>query len=56
LSSETLINIQVGFLITGLVAFGKLIWHLSKKDSEAKETRAMAVRAHKRIDKLEDNE
>lgn len=35
-----------------LIAAAKLIWHLSKADSHMKETRLMAVRAHKRIDKL----
>lgn len=32
----------------------KLVWHLAKSDSETKEAKSMAVRAHKRIDRLEE--
>ena len=38
-----------------IIAALKLVWHLSKADSYSKETRAMAVRAHKRIDKIKDD-
>lgn len=41
-----------GAICTGLWATGKLIWSLSKIDSKIDSTHAMAVRAHKRIDKL----
>lgn len=40
-------------ICAGLFAAGKLIWHLSKVDSKIDSAHAMAVRAHKRIDKIE---
>lgn len=52
----------VGFLVVtnlsaigGLVMIGfKTVWWASKTDSKVEESKAMAVRAHKRIDKIEE--
>ena len=41
-------------ICAGIFAAAKLIWHLSKVDSKIDGAHAMAVRAHKRLDKLEE--
>lgn len=54
----------VGFLIiTNLSAVGgllmigfKTVWWASKADSRIDEAKSMAIRAHKRIDKMEEAE
>ena len=45
-----------GTICAGLFAVAKLIWHLSKVDSKIDGAHSMAVRAHKRIDKLKGEE
>lgn len=44
---------NVGTIVTVLLAAFKAVWWASKMDSSVKEARAMAVRAHKRIDRFE---
>lgn len=43
-------------IISFLFATAKLVWHLSKVDSKIDSTHQMAVRAHKRIDKITNGE
>ena len=45
-----------GSVCTGFFAAAKLIWHLSKVDSKIESAHQMAIRAHKRLDKLENDE
>jgi hypothetical protein len=44
---------NVGTLVTLFFAAFRSVWWLSKLDSRVAETKAMAVRAHKRIDQMD---
>lgn len=50
-----LIWANVGTIIAIAASFGKLIWWLAKADSRIDNAHATAVRAHKRIDKFDEN-
>ncbi len=44
---------NVGTLVTLTIAAFRTVWWFSKLDSRVTEAKAMAVRAHKRIDSVE---
>lgn len=46
---------NLGTIGTILFTLGKAVWWLSKLDSRVAETRDMSVRAHKRIDRVDES-
>lgn len=44
---------NVGAIITMIITAGRGVWWLSKLDSRVDDAKDCAVRAHKRVDKLE---